>query len=193
MKKNIIQILVEKYMLTGELLYHNTFGNHLWEILKQNHIEGRTLQNVTTPPKTKYLKNTGDDNYSVMGISMTRNKLFTFKRQSCLIFDKNKLKQHYKIFPLNFFSKYGESKNSKKYEFEEFVICKEIKPLSKYLYGIKFNMDINMNIFDERFIKQLPDILKKYPNIKIFDKNEKDITIEFEDIIKNKLDTWWDL
>ena len=167
-----LKIDVEKRILESKkeemnLLYHSTDVDSLLSILMQNSIACSTYQEI--------------DDKMVMGTSFTKNDSFIYNNSDVtIIIDSDRIKNKFNMTEIDFFkTKFGM--NRKKIfkldtndEAEVFVYpktksTKSIKA-SDCLYAIRLNKNIKL---DDDIVEI---INSDFPNIKIFNNKNKDIT-----------------
>lgn len=132
------------------------------------------------------------------GISLTRNKNLRYKDQSDepndvqFVFDTDKLKSHYKLFPFDYWKgKYGIHIKKGDYvnkDEDEEILVGNIKNLHKYVTEIELNSRLityfkhpnpysYVEGYYEKFVTELKNFVKLNPKIKIFGYGDKYIWI----------------
>lgn len=161
-------MLLFKQFLSEDItnyLYHGTSMDHIFDILKYDMLEGRTIQQHDRFTGSKFNRVRHGDS-SIKGVSLSRDiKISKRFGRIILVLDKEKLKQRYKIMPFSWYAdpaqqsvlssqtgartntrKGIDSRTSKPFikvthdstEYEEFVMG-SIKNLDKYLIKIITN------------------------------------------------------
>jgi hypothetical protein len=165
----------ESFSSIENTIYHSTDLESLYSILMHNQIIGATPIEI--------------DGKMYRGVSCTNDSTFIYKnREFTLFLDSNLLSEKWDLVNVDFFStKFGKERAEKhnlkvEDEKEVFVVLgdinseKSIKPLSKYLKGIRINFK------DVKLPKDILEFLTYYNSIKIFDYKNKDVSKKY---IKN--------
>jgi len=165
---NLLKESILKSPFKGKnILYHSTSIDRILKIITNNEIEPKTTQKILT----KF----NNDSKTYNGVSLTRNVNLKFGDVQ-LILDGDAIKRDFgkKLIPYDHFSQFGsktkaDSNRSDYNESEEFLIG-ALKPISKYLLGIRF-MFPKEEI--EEFKTEEPEIFsslkEKTKNIPIYD------------------------
>ena len=169
----LVDLLIESILKSPfkgkNILYHSTSIDRILKIITNNEIEPKTTQKILT----KFT----NDSKTYNGVSLTRNVNLKFGDVQ-LILDGNAIKRDFgkKLIPYDYFSQFGsktkaDSNRNHYNESEEFLIG-ALKPISKYIKGIRF-------MFPEEEIEEFktdePEIFsslkEKTQNIPIYDLN----------------------
>lgn len=133
---NLKKKTFREFTASNTKLYHSTRFAVAISILSGGEIQPRTTHLKSLINIEPY----EDPDVLVSGVSMTRNYNYASNWDITgiiLEFDRDLLKQRYKIVPVNWYSaRRGISKTGKVTEFEEFVVTTRPIPLDKYLTGI---------------------------------------------------------
>lgn len=148
------------------------------------------------------------------GISLTRNKNLRYKDQSDeandvqFVFDTDKLKNHYKLFPFDYWKgKYGIRIRKGDYvnkDEDEEILVGSIKNLHKFVTEIEINSKLityfknpkpysYVDGYYENFVSELEKFIKMNPEIKITGYGEKYVWIGLKRIKWNDTEIKIDL
>jgi hypothetical protein len=167
-----------------QFLYHGTSPRNAAKILRMNTLAGRTKQlygGWRGRFKDKDIDKAGGED-AVMGVSFTRNLRFVQQWTSqssagsaaasqgvpgvIFVLDAAKLKQRYRVTPVEYFQRSGASMN--RAEAEEFV-AGDIKNLSNYIHEIQVPAATYAFMQRNDQFNEYSDLLKN-PKIKVLGK-----------------------
>lgn len=169
-------MLIYELSIPQPYLYHATTVQRLMNILCGDELTPRTsiLLKQDVPVNSVGFKKPSDyEDKQLWGVSTTRNPIFALtwdyietsdeqpfhKRKAIIVLDRNKLQNHYKIYPYEYFHSVERTdgyrhKYSALAEAEEFIPG-GVKNLSKYLVSI---------IMTPKAIETLAEICREFPN-----------------------------